>query len=199
MIFPRKFSKKASLNLSIEAIVVVVIAFTVLGLGLGFVKNQFKSFSDTSTQVSSQIKDTILENMRSSGKKLSVDREVILERGDSKGINIGVVNTDTNTAKFGIGIIALKKQNLDGSAGTKEDMDGEVSFFYNEFVDKELSPTDGDVIPLTVTAEGSASGNYLYKVNVYTPTDPAGQGCDADVTAATCRIYDSTTFFVKVS
>ena len=196
MIFPRKFSKKASLNLSIEAIVVVVIAFTVLGLGLGFVKNQFKSFSDTSTQVSSQIKDQILESMRSSGKKLSVDREVIMERGDSKAVNIGVVNTGISTTKFGINIIPMKKQNIDGTPGVTADMGDEVTFFYNELVDKELSPTDGDVIPITITTTGGASGNYLYQVKVYSAV---GSECDADVTAAGCTPYDSTTFFVKVS
>ncbi len=196
MIFPRKFSKKASLNLSIEAIVVVVIAFTVLGLGLGFVKNQFKSFSDTSTQVSSQIKDQILESMRSSGKKLSVDREVIMERGDSKAVNIGVVNTGTTTSKFGIKIVELKKQNTDGTPGLKTDMPNEVTFFYNDVVDKELSPTDGDVIPITITTTGSASGNYLYQAQVISA--PVGSDCTLG-TEASCIAYDSTTFFVKVS
>lgn len=196
MIFKRRFSKRASLNLSIEAIVVVVIAFTVLGLGLGFVKNQFKSFSDTSTQVSSQIKDQILESMRSSGKKLSVDREVIMERGDTKAVNIGVVNTGISTLKFGINIVPMKKQNIDGTQGVKDDMPDEVTFFYNELIDKELSPTDGDVIPVTITTTGSASGNYLYQVKVYSA---AGTECDAGVDAAGCQPYDSTTFFVKVS
>ncbi len=196
MIFPRRFSKKASLNLSIEAIVVVVIAFTVLGLGLGFVKEKFKSFSDTSTQVSSQIKDQILENMRSSGKKLSVDREVIMERGDTKVVNIGVVNTGTATATFGINIIAMKKQNIDGTAGDKADMPNEVTFFYNELVDKELSPTDGDVIPITITTTGSASGNYLYQVKVLNA--PLNSDCITGNEGG-CTAYDSTTFFVRVS
>lgn len=196
MIFKRKFSKKASLNLSIEAIVVVVIAFTVLGLGLGFVKNQFKSFSDTSTQVSSQIKDQILESMRSSGKKLSVDREVIMERGDSKAVNIGVVNTGTTTGNFGISIIPMKKQNIDGTAGNTADMPDEVTFFYDGMVDKELSPTDGDVIPITITTTGSASGNYLYQVKVYNGDSSV---CSGEPIPDTCPSYDSTTFFVKVS
>ena len=37
-----RFDKKASLELSIQAIIIVVIAFVVLGLGLGFCKNTFK-------------------------------------------------------------------------------------------------------------------------------------------------------------
>lgn len=196
--FRRKFSKKASLNLSIEAIVVVVIAFTVLGLGLGFVKNQFKSFGDTSSQVSSSIKDQILESMRSSGKKLSVDREVLLDRGSNKQLNIGVVNTETSTAKFGITIEPIKKQNLDGSPGELETITDEVSFFYSDIVEKELSPTDGDVFPISITTKGSASGNYLYKVNVYTDSGTPG-ACDANFNTEPCRIYDTTTFFVRVS
>ena len=45
------FNKKASLNLSVQAIVIVVIAFVVLGLGLGFVRGQFEQMESTSSSV----------------------------------------------------------------------------------------------------------------------------------------------------
>ena len=64
--------RKGSLNLSIQAIVIVVIAFVVLGLGLGFVKNTFKDIGSTSKEVQSKIKEQILEDLRTSGKKLSI-------------------------------------------------------------------------------------------------------------------------------
>ena len=58
-----RFSKKASLNLSIEAIVVVVIAFTVLGLGLGFVKSQLSSIGEGASTVTDTIKQQVLDDL----------------------------------------------------------------------------------------------------------------------------------------
>ena len=37
--------KKGSLNLSIQAIVIIVLAMTILGLGLGFVRGQFQQIT----------------------------------------------------------------------------------------------------------------------------------------------------------
>jgi hypothetical protein len=44
------WNKKGSLDISIQAIVIVVIAFVVLGLGLGFVKSTFKDITGTNTR-----------------------------------------------------------------------------------------------------------------------------------------------------
>jgi len=190
--------KKGSLNMAIEVIVVIVIALTVLGLGLTFVKQILGDTTDTATKVQDQIKEQILEDMRTSGKKLSVSREVRLERGDETAENIGIVNTGTTTQKYGIYLEPIKKQ----VPGEPEITDvalfeDELSFFYNGEVDKILSPTDGDVIPVSISADRSASGNYLCKVTVYSlsqDADPCTAG-EADCGS----VYDSMTFFVKVS
>ena len=62
--------KKASLNLSIQAIVIVVLAMTLLGLGLGFVRSQFTNISDVSNIVQKQVKDQITNQLRTSGVHL---------------------------------------------------------------------------------------------------------------------------------
>ena len=49
--------KRSSLNLSINAIVVLILAITMLGLGLGFIRNVFGSTTENFEQVSQQIKD----------------------------------------------------------------------------------------------------------------------------------------------
>ena len=41
------FNKKASLEMSIQAIVIVVLAMTLLGLGLGFIRGMFKNIGST--------------------------------------------------------------------------------------------------------------------------------------------------------
>ena len=75
-------NKKGSLNLSIQAIVIVVIAFVVLGLGLSFVRGQFKSITETSTGVQEQIRQQILEDLRTGDKKLSFPATTLsIEKG----------------------------------------------------------------------------------------------------------------------
>ncbi|MFH0701283.1 MAG: hypothetical protein V2A62_02510 [Candidatus Woesearchaeota archaeon] len=191
-----RLKKRGSLNLSIEAIVIVVIAFTVLGLGLAFVKSQLGGIGKTSSEVQSKIKDQILEDMRSSGKKLAITQEIILERGKQAIENVGIVNTDVITRKYGIRIDPVKMQKPDGTTITDTVvMDGDISFFYNNLIEKELSPTSGDVIPLTISTKSSAAGNYLYKVTVFDDgkcANPDTTSCDS------ATAYDTRSFFVKV-
>jgi len=185
--------KRGSLNLSIEAIVIVVIAFTVLGLGLAFVKSQIGDLTKTSTQVQSSIRDKILEDMRSSGKKLSMTQDIKLERGKEVVENVGIVNTDTITKSFGIRIDAVKMQKPDGTTVVGDN--GDISFFYIDSIIKELPPTGGDVIPVTISAKSSAAGNYLYTVTVFDSQNcPASSGSTQGCTVA----YDTRSFFVKV-
>ncbi|MBU0460806.1 MAG: hypothetical protein KJ597_04925 [Nanoarchaeota archaeon] len=191
-------NKKASLNLSIQAIVIVVIAFVVLGLGLGFVKGTFKDITSTTKDVQSKIKEQILEDMRTSGKKLSASQEVHLERGEETTENIGIVNTGTSTGKFGVYMEVIKQQTPDGDTITDQDLIAkEISFFYNDLVDKELSPTAGDVIPITISAGRSASGTYLSKVTVYSGDD----SCVTTLDPSGCDLppYDTRSFFIKIS
>src|SRR3989338_5769409 len=110
-----RINKKASLEMSIQAIVVIVIALTVLGLGLGFVKGTFKDIGETSKGVQAKIKEQILEDLRVSGKKVSITSQVNLERGKEALENIGIVNTGLTEKAFGGKNKFIKKQNPDGT------------------------------------------------------------------------------------
>ncbi len=189
-------NKKASLNLSIQAIVIVVIAFVVLGLGLGFVKGTFKELTSTSGEVQAKIKEQVLEDLRTSGKKLSISQEIQLERGKQTVENVGIVNTGFAENKFGIQVQPINKQGPNGEPVQGDAWKQEVTFFYNTLIEKQLAPTQGDVIPITITAKSSASGNYLFKVNVY--EESAGGDC-SNLDSESCNLYDTRSFFVRVS
>ncbi len=194
-------NKKGDLSLSIQTIVIVVIAFTVLGLGLTFVKEQIGSIGKTAKDVQVEIRSKILDDLRSSGKKLSISEEIALERNKETIVGIGVVNTGISTKKYGVCIEPIRKQSLDGTPGTIEEMKKEVNFFYNAEVEKELSPTQGDVIAATVSARGTASGNYLYKVNAYSEDTPGACSVPTEncpTPSGGCTLYDTKSFFVKV-
>ena len=182
--------------MSIQAIVVIVIALTVLGLGLGFVKGTFKDISETSKGVQAKIKEQILEDLRVSGKKVSITSQVNLERGKEALENIGIVNTGLTEKTFGIKIAFIKKQNPDGTEDESPEAGNEIIFFYSSLVEKRLSPTAGDVIPITITAKSSAAGNYLYKVDVLAESTPGA--CVSGTVGAGCDLYDTRSFFVRV-
>ena len=154
--------KKGSLNLSIEAIVIVVIAFVVLGLGLGFVRSQFKSIQETSSSVQENIRQSILEDLRTGNKKLSFPATTLnIDKGASQDIAIGVKNTKASgDLMFNIDVVTLKKQ----GAPEGTDVSGQVEYFYLEgpFT---LKLTDAEAYNIKISASGD-KGTYLVSLRI---------------------------------
>lgn len=182
----KKWSKKGSLNLSIEAIVVVVIAFVVLGLGLGFVRNQFKSVSETAGSVQEQIRQQILEDLRTGNKKLSFPATSInIASRDTTDIAVGVKNTKSQgQLTYGLKSVLQCKQGMDCTDPYTGD---DVTFFYDSTTTYTLAQTEANVHPIRITGKG-AKGTYLIKLQVL-DKDPA----------TTEPIYAEKTFFVTIT
>ncbi|MEW5897085.1 MAG: hypothetical protein AB1668_05305 [Nanoarchaeota archaeon] len=175
--------RKGSLNLSIEAIVIVVIAFVVLGLGLGFVRSQFGSIQETTTSVQEQIKQQILDDLRTGNKKLSFPlTNINIEKGGSKDIAIGVKNTlPTGELRYKLEMDILEMQ--EGTI-TGEDLANQVKFFFDKS-ETTLAVTEARVHSIRVSAPG-VKGNYLVKLKILN----VGQGEGT--------VYDEKTFFVTI-
>ncbi len=178
--------KKGSLNLSIEVIVVVVIAFVVLGLGLGFVRSQFKQISETSSAVQEQIKQSILDDLRTGEKKLSFPAsEIKLGRLESSVTAFGIKNNNANDLKYQVKVTY-------GGTGQQGQQGQEVisgdGFLYTEAVET-LGPAEVRVIPLRITA-GTPTGTGLYKITILDVTNP---------NPSEIKDYDSKTFFITVT
>ena len=87
------FNKRASLEISIQAIVIVVLAMTLLGFGLGFIKSVFVGITKTGETLTEQIKTQIQEDLRTGEKKISFPKtEIKLDKGESEVIGIGIYN-----------------------------------------------------------------------------------------------------------
>ncbi len=183
-------NKKGSLNLSIEAIVIVVIAFTVLGLGLGFVKTQIGDIGKTSSAIQEQISQQILDDLRTGNKKLSFPATKLnLATGEESVQAIGIKNTEDSPVeiimafevKSGDNFVPFISQEFksfqSGTAQVKSKIDWDNS-------KQPLKPGESRVFPVTITAPDK-SGNYLYKIIIKKAEngDP----------------FDSRTFFIKTS
>jgi hypothetical protein len=161
-------NRKGSLNLSIQAIVIVVIAFVVLGLGLGFVRNQFGSMEETSSSVQEQIKQQIMDDLRTGNKKLSFPAQTVtLEKGDAKDIAIGIKNTGNSDLNFNIEIETLKQQGDD--TATAAGLLAQVEYFYlsGPFI---LKTTEAEAYNIKLIASGD-KGTYLVRLRINNEDD----------------------------
>ncbi|MBS3176824.1 hypothetical protein J4457_06340 [Candidatus Woesearchaeota archaeon] len=195
-------SRKASLELSVNAIVIIVLAMTLLGLGLGFIRSQFGEITEIGTGVQEQIKQQILEDLRTGNKKLSFPTsEVQMGRRDDTVIAMGIKNVESKSINFGIEIKPV---------GNPEVTD--VNFRYqNESGDPNrpypfsLGAAEADVYPVRInTGTGTGTNTYSITVRFATPSSgspptcppgypsPVGQWCLEDST------YAQKTFFLTV-
>ena len=185
--------KKGDLNLSIQVIVIVVIAFVVLGLGLQFVRSQFRNIEETAGSVQEQVRQQILDDLRTGNKKLSFPATTItMEKGGSRDIAIGVKNTGdvgSGNLVYKLGIEKLQKQGeLPDNIGDTATWAGEIDFFFDTTGTSTLSSTDVRVHPIRVTANPSSGGTYLFKLVIEYEESPGTFGT-----------YDEKTFFVTVN
>ncbi len=186
-------NKKGSLNLSIEAIVIVVIAFTVLGLGLGFVKTQIGDIGKTSSAIQEQISQQILDDLRTGNKKLSFPATKLnLATGEESVQAIGLKNTEDSPVQVIIGFeiksgdsfLSFTSQEVKSFKQGATDVKSKIDWDNSE---QPLKPGESRVFPVTITAPDK-SGNYLYKIIITKVT--------ADGTKSA---FDSRTFFIKTS
>ncbi len=177
-------SKKGSLELSINAIVIVVLAFVLLGLGLGFIRNQFKSIGETTGQVQEQVKQQILEDLRTGDKKLSFpSQRVQLDKAGARDLAIGIKNTQpAGELSFYIEVFTAQdkgneiKCDEDAAAGDFESIsitcdDGSeriesLNFFWDSGP-YSLGVADAEVYPISIEDVSKTSNSYLVKIRIY--------------------------------
>ncbi len=188
-------NKRASLNLSIEAIVIVVIAFTVLGLGLGFVKTQIGDIGKTSTSIQTQISQKILDDLREGNKKLSFPADKLsLGTGEESVQAIGIKNTGDNELYLKIEFQVKDNAKFESfpEDNTLKLSNGGTAKMVWDAEAQYLPPGQSKLVKVTITAP-SKQGNYLYKI-IVTPVDKDGKALEAAKGP-----YDTQTFFIKTS
>jgi len=87
------FNKKASLEMSIQAIVIVVLAMTLLGLGLGFIKGMFGNINKLSEGTFGKIDEQLQRDLVNGNERLVFSQtKIIIERGKSILLGWGIRN-----------------------------------------------------------------------------------------------------------
>ena len=94
-------NKKASLNLSINAIVVLILAITMLGLGLGFMKTMFGKVTEDFGDISENLQNELIKKLETTSSRIEFNKYVInAKRGDDKVFYYGMFNNVGSSAAF---------------------------------------------------------------------------------------------------
>lgn len=216
-----KFNKKAALELSITAIVVLIIAITVLGLGIGFIKKQFGAGTELVQKELSNIKEQLKEQVRTGGELLvfSVPEQVSI--GKPQGVIIGVRNTlanpDPSVGKvcFVVEVRCLQSFSPDGSCegipGGRNniavggyDSEGwlpvkDNSWFRTILGRFDLKNYEGDVFDAIMLVRGIKPDSYQMEINVYASRASDYKDCGQfDFSEPKDQLYASKSFILNV-
>ena len=127
------FNKRASLEISIQAIVIVVLAMTLLGLGLGFIRNMFKNIGSTTEDVTEQVRQRILDDLITGDKKISFPKtDITLEKAGSEVVAIGIRNKGDRPLNYKMDICPISYNPPSGTIVTYTD----CSYFITAGFDK---------------------------------------------------------------
>ncbi|MBI2655475.1 hypothetical protein HYX06_03570 [Candidatus Woesearchaeota archaeon] len=176
-----RFNKKASLEISIQAIVIVVLAMTLLGLGLSFIRKQFGGLSSIQEEISEQVKQKILDDLIENDKKLSFSRtELEIDKGKSEVLTIGIRNKKDDELNYKMQFTGIS----DPDGNPPNDIDSWFQYAKNTVY--KLPPADSSVrnVRLTIPSSIPKSGSYFLNFEIV--DDDTGE------------IYDSKDFFIVV-
>ena len=206
--------KRASLELSINAIVVLILAITILGLGLGFIRGQFGGMTKQFTGVSAEIDKELTDKIRTSGEILTFNKENIdAKTGVADTFYIGISNTAGTPRCFKVQVNCIKPLTegkfCDGLAngipvgGNAPGVGTPGTSWFKVFTDVTIGGQDIGVFPVTVQIPSATQDTYLMEVDVFqSTTDPAPTDCTSALAAYTAGnpppTYQTKQFYVTV-
>jgi hypothetical protein len=110
-----RFNKKAALNLSVEAIIIFVLAFAMLGVGI-FVTDQLREIGVSGVETSQDILASIEESPTADKPIVGIKKAgVNLPANDNLELSIGFYNSQSNEATSATVIIDDCKSSEDGT------------------------------------------------------------------------------------
>ena len=185
-------NKRASLELSISTIVIVILAMTLLGLGLAFIKNIFGSAEELSDSAFGKVSDQLQRDLVNNGERLIFSQsKVDIERGKSSLLGWGIRNENRVRLDYWAEFTPIKcpivcpsKEKLNSEWFTfKYNPDGNVSSLLYSVDSAEQSIKRVDL----TAPQNTEPGLYLVDLSIY------GEKGQNDTK------YDSTEIFIAVS
>lgn len=169
-------NKKAGLEISINAIVILILAITVLGIGLAFIRGMFSQTIGQLGEVSKDIENDMINTIRDSDERLVLREENIkIKKSAEKTIYFGVRNEEEDEYIFKIKFGCDSTMDEDASLG-------DITFSVFEET-KQLEKDEIMVLPAVIKVSPNAvATTYMCSALI---------GDDGD--------YASKTFYITVT
>ena len=192
-----KFNKKSSLEISIQAIVIVVLAMTLLGLGLGFIRGLFSNINKIGDQTFSKIQEQLQNTLTSGNEKLVLSSsKITIERGKSTLLGWGIKNENNYPLAYWAEFSPIRCPSaVSNCNGIKNDLNNKwFTFNYLPTTSITTAPykvgvADNQVVRVDLNIPQDAqTGLYLFSLKIFDTgtTPPNGE-------------YSSTDLFVTVT
>lgn len=214
-------NKKAALELSITAIVVLIIAITVLGLGIGFIKKQFGAGTELVQAQFAEIKQQLKEQMTKSGELLVFSFPEQATIGKTHPVQIGVLNTAANprfqddprkdSVCYRVEVVCITPfapnaeciigEGINVAVGGYDSISLDPVSSRNRWFKRilgqfDLNNYDGDVFDAILLVKGIRPDSYRMEINVY--KNPTNEDCSEPGFEPEQAAYASKTFILDV-
>jgi hypothetical protein len=167
--------KKGDLSLSINAIVILILAITMLGLGLAFMRNIFGKATEEFQEVGGTVKKQMIDQMKESDKIVELSRPKIeLKAGETTQIFMGFKNEGgaANSPKYFI--INSTSSRIPTSLGGKDNCNlsytqSQTKQVYLEFKNAQTTVQSGEIVVLPINVKSTSdvmSDTCFYELEV---------------------------------
>jgi len=164
--------KRGSLNLSINAIVVLILAITMLGLGLAFMRNINGGATEEFQKTSGEIEKQMIEQMKDSNQVITLYRpKMTIKIGDDDLNYIGFKNDQQGIVNFQIKDIVCEGLNSPTHLNCANGQDVSIGWLTS------ATPIEGGenkVMPLKVEISTQANEGICYCTVPVTMTGDSG-------------------------
>lgn len=219
-----RWSKKGALELSINAIVVLILAITILGLGIAFIRGQFGALQKQFVSVSSEVETELLNKIKESGKLLVFSQAKIeVQTGKKESVYFGIQNPESKPVCYSTVVRCLNALNPDtenecttgvtqGSAvGGFADITSTQAKWINVLTPVTIKQGATGVYPMNIQIPSTArKDTYLLEVEVFKaggseedggkcPTDKLPAEMTSEQSGDTWASYATEQFFLTVN
>ncbi len=186
--FSKKGSKKAALNLSVEAIIIFVLAFAMLGVGI-FVTDQLRNIGTQGIETSEDILASIEESPTADKPIVGIKKAgVSLPANDQLELSIGFYNADKDSATAATIIVDDCKSSSTGTTSSYAN-DGEYPVIVVASSEDVPPSTETGFLVVMNNNNLESGETYICKLKVVDETT-LGTG--------TITEYETLTFFLNV-
>jgi len=198
-----RMRKKGALELSINAIVIVILAMTLLGLGLGFVRGLFNKVNRMSDDTFDKMQEQLNVDLSTSDEAVLFSKtRLTLERNSNTLEALGVRNDGDREIKYGIKVLTFTCP----GTGTCPEAEDWFEYFKGDS-EYELPNAQRQVNRMQIAVgSGVDKGLYLLKIMVYKgewpssgePVDCVDYDPDAEPPTG-CDVFGQTELFLTVA